>query len=486
MYLTLSQKTKITPPVIAATISSRYSWLSLDLVEPNIGVAPALQPGETITYLLSSNSLGKRGWTVSSFRPYKYANLEEELSIVPVEGKNFVTSINSLSPLGYASTILNGQENTINIDFSFIGTGNNNSIIFNQNTPSLNKGYNYIGSGSFNNLYDSNFSQIFAGTNNNIANSSSSSIILGANNKIDQSYNTVIVNGEENTIKGEYNSIGVGGRNNVTGLGNFTGVGDNNKIQGINNSVVNGNDNTLITNTSVQVVTSFEYNINYNNIPQNNSDKPENVDYFSKAVNLYVEKIDSKYYAYVGTPFENASAGKVDIYEVLQNNALSYIDTLSNSIPGSFFGYHIRSNSESKQLYISAPNLNNKGAVYCYDVDIESNSFTLNQTFNTNFVNEGSYFGHSFAVSPRSLLIGAPFHNNGRGVAFLFKKDMFGAYVDEVPFRQILEGDSNLQEGENFGFSVDMSYSNNSEEENLPGVIYIGSPNKNMMSILNI
>jgi len=476
MYLTLSQKTKTTPPVVAHFITSRYSWLSLDLAEPNLGIPP-FDINTTNVYVLSSNEIGVRGWIKPPNKPYKYANSDSQLSIVPILGSNIVENgiINSKDPIAYGSMIAGGESNLISIDYSFIGSGELNKIVATDTDINANTGYNYIGTGILNSIISSTYSFIGTGKENNHVSNVFSFIVNGSNNEITKSYKSSLINGNNNNIEGEKIFLGSGVKNELKGKNIFTGIGKNNVIIGKGNSVVNGKNNNIQSNTTIQELTSFDYSIDENLVPID-------IDRSLRSINLYVEKIDNKYYAYIGTPFENASAGKVDIYEVLSNTSLNYISTLDNGEPGSLFGYHIRSNSESKQLYISAPNLDNVGSVYCYDVDTTTNIFSLNQNITTSNANSNSYFGYSFAVSPRTLLVGAPYHNSGKGAAFLFRKNHSNQYEDDQAYVQILNGNS-LDNNQNFGFSVDMSYNYSTQEEELSGTLFIGSPNKNVILI---
>ena len=66
-FLSLANKTKTVPPLSAAQVPSRYDWLSLELAEPNLGVPPNFtffpELTTTITWVLTSNPVGTRGWS---------------------------------------------------------------------------------------------------------------------------------------------------------------------------------------------------------------------------------------------------------------------------------------------------------------------------------------------------------------------------------------------------------------------------------------
>jgi hypothetical protein len=64
MY-TVSNKAKVLHPLSADSIKSRYQWLSLEMAEPNLGVPKGPESiglAGTVTYLLSSDAIGNRGW----------------------------------------------------------------------------------------------------------------------------------------------------------------------------------------------------------------------------------------------------------------------------------------------------------------------------------------------------------------------------------------------------------------------------------------
>lgn len=65
MY-TVSNKAKVLPPLSADLIPSRYKWLSLEMAEPNLGVPKGDKPLASVTYLLSSDYAGNRGWASAS------------------------------------------------------------------------------------------------------------------------------------------------------------------------------------------------------------------------------------------------------------------------------------------------------------------------------------------------------------------------------------------------------------------------------------
>lgn len=73
MNLTISNKAKTIHPLSAQLIASRYSWLSLELAEPNLGVPPNVILNEnstTETWVLTSSYLGVRGW--ASYDPLNF------------------------------------------------------------------------------------------------------------------------------------------------------------------------------------------------------------------------------------------------------------------------------------------------------------------------------------------------------------------------------------------------------------------------------
>jgi hypothetical protein len=81
MNLTVSNKAKTIPPISAQQIESRYQWLSLELAEPNLGVAPiimasASNPSSTSTFVLTSNYIGTRGW--ASYDPLNFPFVSPE------------------------------------------------------------------------------------------------------------------------------------------------------------------------------------------------------------------------------------------------------------------------------------------------------------------------------------------------------------------------------------------------------------------------
>jgi len=73
MNLTISNKAKTIHPLSAQLIPSRYSWLSLEFAEPNLGVPPNIILNEnsaTETWVLTSDYLGFRGW--ASYDPLNF------------------------------------------------------------------------------------------------------------------------------------------------------------------------------------------------------------------------------------------------------------------------------------------------------------------------------------------------------------------------------------------------------------------------------
>lgn len=64
-FLSLANKAKTIPPLSANLIDSRYSWLSLELAEPSLGVPPNISLISSLTstvWVLSSDIYGDRGW----------------------------------------------------------------------------------------------------------------------------------------------------------------------------------------------------------------------------------------------------------------------------------------------------------------------------------------------------------------------------------------------------------------------------------------
>jgi hypothetical protein len=81
MNLTVSNKARTIPPISAQQIESRYQWLSLELAEPNLGVAPIIMasesnPSSTSTFVLTSNYIGTRGW--ASYDPLNFPFVSPE------------------------------------------------------------------------------------------------------------------------------------------------------------------------------------------------------------------------------------------------------------------------------------------------------------------------------------------------------------------------------------------------------------------------
>ena len=75
MY-TVSNKAKVLPPLSADLIKSRHQWLSLEMAEPNLGVPKGDKPLAAVTYLLSSDYAGNRGWASASTLQITFSSSE--------------------------------------------------------------------------------------------------------------------------------------------------------------------------------------------------------------------------------------------------------------------------------------------------------------------------------------------------------------------------------------------------------------------------
>lgn len=407
--------TLVAHPTAAALITTRYVSASLDLFEPNLGVAP-FDPlvGNTDFYVLTSNQYGVRGWAVNA-KPYIYSGVQTQLSIQPALGENNIDSGSILSPFPEGSVISNGEKNEITYGLSFIGTGTENRISA-ANVTTLD-GYNFIGNGF----------------KNNIKVSIHSSILNGRNNFIEtiEGYNTII-NGRNHRIKTAFSNI-------------FNGI--NNTIDFVN----------ISSPELLETIIPTEY------ASVSDAELADSIKLFSKNVN-------GSNYLFVGSPYDDG--GKVLIYKLIDDN-ITYIEKLSGEITGQFFGYDIDVDDENAQLYISSPKHNNLGSVYVYDINTTTDAFTVSYILSSENVDEDSRFGHSISVSPFNLIVGAPYDNLSAGSVHFYKRTdssvQFSAYDLGL---EILSGDGE----EYFGYSVNSNIYT-SQDSKLSGNVIVTAPN---------
>lgn len=101
MYLSLNNKTKVTPPLSASTYPSRYQWLSVDMAEPNLGVGT--RPGP-FTYALMTSGIGERFWTrffdLSSTDPSMLGVVRSNVAIFDsISATNLITDFSNIVDL---------------------------------------------------------------------------------------------------------------------------------------------------------------------------------------------------------------------------------------------------------------------------------------------------------------------------------------------------------------------------------------------------
>jgi len=115
MNNTLANKTLLIPAASAKSIASRYKWISLDLVEPNLGAPLNLPLEQTDTYILSSNNQGtERGWI--KFSQIDTKNLVvNTLSAESISAYSIIATYFSALSVSFVSRRTENQEVTGNL-----------------------------------------------------------------------------------------------------------------------------------------------------------------------------------------------------------------------------------------------------------------------------------------------------------------------------------------------------------------------------------
>ena len=133
------------------------------------------------------------------------------------------------------SAIVGGVYNTIGSPRSFIGSGQNNSII--ANAVEIGGQGAFIGAGEFNST-SGTFSSIVAGRYNSVS-ADDSAVAGGASNTVSGQYSAV-GGGLQNTVAGEYGTIAGGYDNVASGIQASVGGGYGNTATGRNAAIPGG------------------------------------------------------------------------------------------------------------------------------------------------------------------------------------------------------------------------------------------------------
>ena len=183
----------------------------------------------------------------------KGINLQDVISPFAGTGDN-----QSITECSYAS-IVNGNNNSISTDYSFIGSGQSNDID-NSVTVEGKKEYeaSVIVTGSLQQISSTSYGYIGTGNNNSIIGSKGSVIVSGVDNTI--SYHTDL------NIDTPYCFIATGDGNEIVGSPSssiLTGSG-NEIVRGGDNAVLAGSQNN-VTDSNVSVVFGFDNNVTGSN-----------------------------------------------------------------------------------------------------------------------------------------------------------------------------------------------------------------------------
>lgn len=460
----LSGNVKIIPPLTAVQIPNRYIESPLGALEPNLGVAPETPLITTLDfYVLTADKLGRRGYAASS-KPYVYAGAENELSIVPALGNNTTGRFTSAFPFPIGSTIAGGENNKISYSISFIGTGSLNEIRGSDDTNVSDiKGYNFIGSGLSNRIFSSESATILNGRNNTISTLGDYNNILGGrlNDANGGNYNTIL-NGYSNSNRGSYSLMW--GYNNTSSR-SYNIIGGNNNISTADYAtILNGIQNVAgrplpQRPTSLSSIIIDSYNLGETN--------PEKIADSTRLLTQSISGVEKSYIA-VGSPEYNTV--RLFSFNKILNQAY-LVATLSAEQTTSYFGYDIDIDGETRELYISAPLLNNKGGVFIYSIDPINDTFTLTDTISTNLVDDYSWYGHSIKGRAKNLLIGAPYHNLSSGIVHFYSRtDRNIKYSTTTP-RTI----SGIQVGEQFGYALNSNIFQEKNSEQI-GALIVTAP----------
>lgn len=210
--------------------------------------------GEVLTYYNSN-------WE-PKFPAVVYDTLSAESNIKRSVGfciiDNTKTGITNLSNNGTANdnytAILGGESNLIEIGYSSIVGGLNNSILA-APSPSSSDGYSFIAGGDNNIIDSANYSSILSGDNNEINSGNYSAVLSGNYNIISDSLHAIIISGYDNTIGASsvYNTIINGYTNDISASASYNTI-----ISGFNNSIdtssllniIRGQANSILSSSS--------------------------------------------------------------------------------------------------------------------------------------------------------------------------------------------------------------------------------------------